>query len=267
MFGRSFGVFAAAAILGLSVLAYSDGTGSSVIYVNASATGANTGESWDNAFTSLQSALDAAISGCEIWVAEGTYKPSKEVDGTGARYRTFQLQNEVGLYGGFKGNEISRDLRNWEVNKTILSGDLNGNGKDNNDAYHVFYRLPKPGDEYINTSAVLDGFVISGGNANGAGFHGCGGGMYNSASGPTISNCTFVNNSAIFMGGAICNENASHSTIINCIFRNNTAENGGGILNSSSGIVVTDCTFANNSATKNGGGIDSRIPQQDIPFA
>lgn len=58
-------------------------------YVNDDATGANTGASWTNAYTSLQSAL--ADTCTEIWVAAGTYKPTT---GT-SRTATFQLENGV----------------------------------------------------------------------------------------------------------------------------------------------------------------------------
>jgi len=52
------------------------------LYVNVAATGNNTGESWVNAFTDLQAAMDCATAGKEIWVAQGTYLPKDAPDGT-----------------------------------------------------------------------------------------------------------------------------------------------------------------------------------------
>src|SRR5690606_15219303 len=86
---------------------------SAILYVNHSAEGDNNGTSWDNAFLLVQSALDNAVNGDEIWVATGTYYPTKQVGGTGERFRTFQMKNGVAIYGGFTGDETEKDERDW----------------------------------------------------------------------------------------------------------------------------------------------------------
>jgi hypothetical protein len=71
------------------------------IYVDADAEGDNNGDSWTDAYTDLQLALDRAEEEDQIWVAEGTYKPTAEHGGSGDRYKSFQMVNGVALYGGF----------------------------------------------------------------------------------------------------------------------------------------------------------------------
>ncbi|MGE5463637.1 MAG: hypothetical protein ACM3PS_09790, partial [Syntrophothermus sp.] len=128
---------------------------SSRIYVNANAAGMNNGTSWTNAYTGLQSALTAAISGDEIWVAAGTYTP-----GT-AKSATFQLKSGVALYGGFTGNETTIDQRDPKDNVTILSGEIGAPSNMGDNIYHV---VTASG---TNETAVLDGFTITAGNASG----------------------------------------------------------------------------------------------------
>ncbi|MBZ9571177.1 Ig-like domain repeat protein [Methanobrevibacter sp. TMH8] len=79
-----------------------------------------------------------------------------------------------------------------------------------------------------------------------------------------IINCTFINNSATVIGGAIqiMAYGDSNVDIINCTILNNFAGNGGGMFfrQSSAGniifnINVINCSLNNNSANGNGGGI------------
>ncbi|MHC4676148.1 MAG: S8 family serine peptidase, partial [Planctomycetota bacterium] len=86
-----------------------------------------------------------------------------------------------------------------------------------------------------------------------------GGGMYSYNSGPTLTNCTFIGNSAVYEGGAMSNC-SSGPTITNCAFSGNSARWGGGIYNYWSnddyGIpTLTNCTFSGNSADSDGGGM------------
>ncbi|RLB35562.1 MAG: hypothetical protein DRH12_16575 [Deltaproteobacteria bacterium] len=219
--------------------------GSSVIYyVDADATGDNDGSSWAHAYTNLQTALGVATSGDEIWVAAGTYKPTTGTD----RTATFQLKNGVALYGGFAGTEISRDQRDWEANVTILSGDIGVEGNAGDNSYHVVT------GSGTDATAVLDGFTVTGGNANvGDTVNTVGGGMYNLDGSPTLTNVTFSSNFAINNGGGMYNLSSS-PTLTNVTFSGNSSSSlGGGMGNDGSSPMLTDATFNRNFAIQGGG--------------
>jgi len=87
---------------------------------------------WRGAYAYLQDALTEAarvaeFAPVEIWVAAGVYKADQGANQTpGDREASFDLINNVALYGGFAGGEMRRDQRDWTINETILSGDLAG---------------------------------------------------------------------------------------------------------------------------------------------
>src|SRR5262245_35330260 len=153
--------------------ALEDRTVPSVWFANDDAAGLNTGRSWADAFPSLQSALAAAVSGDEIWVAGGTYQPTIAVD----RTISFVLKEGVAVYGGFAGTETLRSQRDWAAHPTTLSGDLGTPGDASDNSYHV---VTSAG---LTRAAVLDGFTVTAGNAHGGLV---GGGMYNYSSSPTV---------------------------------------------------------------------------------
>ena len=213
-------------------------------YVDGAVISSGDGKNWQEAFNTVQEALTASLAGDEIWATQGTYTPGPA--GTD-RTATFQLKPGVALYGGFSGTELSREERNWKEHITILSGDINGDddGFTNNDenVYHVVVG---------SDNAIIDGFMIIGGNANGLVDDRVGGGIHNYYSSPTITNCTFFGNSG-FDGGAI-NNTRSSPTITNCTFSENSAiMEGGGIYNWYSSPTITNCTFSQNSADRGGG--------------
>jgi hypothetical protein len=71
------------------------------VYVDGSATGANDGSSWFDAYTDLQVALLNTNSG-EIWVAQGTYTPiTCDPCNDADRLTAFAMKNNVALFGGF----------------------------------------------------------------------------------------------------------------------------------------------------------------------
>jgi len=182
-------------------------TQAAVRYVKSDATGTNTGTSWTDAYTSLQSALTAAVSGDQIWVAKGTYKPSVQVGGTGPRYASFQMKNGVFIRGGFAGTEtlVSQrtDFGVGGLNETILSGDIGTIGDNWDNCYHVVNN-PPDGATPLTSSATLEGFTIRDGNADAyGGFEALGGGMFNYSNSPTIIDCNFISNSSSNHGGGL----------------------------------------------------------------
>jgi len=239
-----------------------------VIYVDSSATGADNGSSWADAFVDLQSALAVALPGVEIWVAEGTYKPTTGTD----RGATFQLLNGVELYGGFDGTETQRNGRDWSAHVTILSGDIGTEGVTDDNSYHVVTATG------TDSTATLDGFSVTLGRADGpfpdndgGGLYNAGGNatisnvifsdnyaaysggaVYNSASSPKFLNVTLTNNSSLSEGGGMTNTNGSDTKLDGGVFANNTSGVGGGLNNYSSNPTIENTTFIGNSASNGG---------------
>ena len=244
------------------------------IYVDINVSGGlDNGSSWSNAFNTLQDGVNNATSGDEIWVAQGTYKPSawpNTSNYTAPREMHFSMKNGVGIYGGFDGTETQRDERDWENNTTTLSGDIGTVGDTSDNCYHVFYH---PNSTNLDSSAILDGFTITAGNADGVSIsfrNGAGMYMYNyPLSPPTINNCSFSGNSANLTGGGIyCRY--STLTLTNCSFSGNSANSGVGIYCPYSTLTLTNCSFSGNSANNDGGGIncqDSTLTLTNCSFS
>ncbi|MFT4598438.1 MAG: hypothetical protein ACI9WM_000685 [Arenicella sp.] len=230
-----------------------------ILYVDSSASGSNTGASWTNAYTSLESAIAAATSGDYIWVAAGTYYPSAYpagASGSSDRDYSFFLAGGVHMYGGFAGTETALAARDYATNVTILSGDIGTANTTSDNCHHVVISANE------TTTSTLDGFTVTRGNANGSGYfmvngnqiyRSLGGGMLNRNASPTISNCTFSYNTG-YNGGGMNNYYAS-PTITNCTFTYNTGTNtAGGMMNNAyCSPTITNSTFSNNTSNQIGG--------------
>ena len=226
-----------------------------VIYVNAAATGANNGSSWANAYTSLQSALAAANSPDEIWVAAATYRPDASV-----RTVSFAMKNGVGIYGGFVGTETQRTQRDPKAHVTILSGDIGTPASSIDNSYHVVTAAAT-----VTASGVLDGFTVTAGQADGdpLAFNDRGAGMWNNGGSPTLAQLTFTGNFAQGEGGALRVSGGS-PIILSSVFQGNSVGFGGhgGAIYGGAGSTITaqSCVIRSNtisSASTGGGGIES----------
>ncbi|HNQ23017.1 MAG TPA: choice-of-anchor Q domain-containing protein [Phycisphaerae bacterium] len=215
-------------------------------YVKASASGNGHGTSWANAYRSLKAALDHASQPyspvTEVWVAEGTYKPA---GAGGDRAATFTLGSGAAVYGGFTGVETDVSQRDPVRHVTILSGDLNGddgpgftNISDN--SHHV---VTASGTD---ATALLDGFVIRGGNPTGATTIN-GGGILNVGGHAIFRNCRILNNSGN-QGSGMYNTTSAGPTLINCTFSGNSAAVGTLAVVSSSTLTLIHGTLAGNTA-------------------
>jgi len=245
--------------------------GGPVIYVNQAGTGVGDGSSWTDGYTDLQPALDAAgASGGairEIWVAKGTYKPSKRTDPNDPRSATFQLLDGVALYGGFAGIEASVDQRDIDANPTILSGDLNGDDQPGfvnyeENARHVLTAL---GTVETGTT-IIDGLTIMSGYARSTNYLDArGGALYLQTPYAIISNCTFSRNfagtissnvahssgggAAVYVQLGFDIESPHSSSFYNCRFIDNeTIGTGAAVFLSSGDAAFKDCFFQNNKA-------------------
>lgn len=212
----------------------------SVLRVNPQSTATEDGLTWDSGFKTITAAIAAAgqptdPNVVEIWVKQGTYSET-----------TFVMQTNVNVYGGFIGNETTKESRNWKVNETILTPIAVGK--------RVIIRT----DATSLKIAVWDGFTITGASGN----TGSGGGAWLNR-GNTLRNCKVINNHASAtgnaFGGGVYMDNGS--TLENCIISGNSAKSsGGGIAcgsnNTYEPIKIINCVVENNVANVSGGGIN-----------
>ncbi len=215
------------------------------VFVDADADGAKNGTSWSDAYDSLHKALEAAASNSIIWVAEGTYLPTNDGD----RAKSFELPDSVWLFGGFDGSESELYERNLQDHLTILNGDIGIQGEVSDNSIHVVI---------AGNHTRLDGFTISGGNADST----CtlceygGGILADACKDVRISNCILRDNYASVQGGALCNNFGTGPVYIDsCKFFNNHAAYGGAIDCHDTPSEITRSVFAGNSASIYGGAI------------
>jgi hypothetical protein len=279
-----------------------------------SSTGHFDGSSWANASSDLQLTINQSQPGDQIWVAAGTYYPNREANQPDVlsptdRDNAFVLKSGVKIYGGFAGTETELSQRPQSLltvnmaQSSVLSGDFNnddqtfGSGSElmftgrNENAYHVVLAIGTE-DTPISGETLLDGFVITGGNANAwesldiNGYNlskQWGGGIVNVYSNAIYKNITVrtnsadlgaagmynfhsnikVTNSALILnlnsyeygGGGFYNEQ-SDLTATNVLIAGNAASSGGGIVNNNnSESVLTNVTIANNHVYYFGGAI------------
>ena len=223
------------------------------IYVDSAATGGGDGGSWSTAYNDLQDALAVLQPGDSIWVAKGTYFPD---GGNGDNLVSFDITVPCHVLGGFEGVETHASQRDWQVNRTILNGDLGGDDE-------------RVGDTVVNTEdnsesifeirseegCVLDGFEIAGATQFG---------LLISASGSDLQAVELFNlivRDNFFTrdpGGGVEVDNPSHIRMEQVAFSNNHGAPALSVFQSDPAgrihMELRDCSFEGNTSPVVAGG-------------
>ena len=185
-----------------------------IFYVNgASAASSPQGRTWEDAFPSIQPAIDAAtatiensetVTACSVWVARGTYAVYAE-----NKRDSIVLAPGISLFGGFSGTESFVDERSPDADETILSG----LGADESERVYTIVTGA--------SNSVLDGFTITGGDSDGNNLiliSSCGAGVFAYfVDDMTVRSCKFIENHATAFGAAIYSV-GNNVQIEDCVF-------------------------------------------------
>ncbi len=210
-----------------------------IIYVKPTATGTGSGNSWANATSNLQGAIDAN-GVTKVFVAVGNYP---------APANSFVMKNNVAIYGGFDPANNITTLAHSRILPTVTEGGSVLNGENARRVINNYNGTD------LNNTAILDGFTITGGylyNTSGAG-------IYNFYSNPSFYNLVIKGNSAVSGGGVGNYYSAPVFTNVEIINNSAGEGTGGGMNNNYSSPVLTNVNISNNYAQKQGGAIYNGI--------
>ncbi len=252
-----------------------------LLYVKSNASGLNNGTNWTNAYTDLQSALTAMNSGGGmIWVASGTYKPGSGSSsrtstftlpngivifggfaGTESGIPERNIASNVSIISGNIGIAEDSTDNTYHV-VTLSSGGTatldgctitGGYSTDNGGAVYLYSgTLTMKNCIIKNNYTQTRGNVYTEGNAAGLFLTNClfinnvsgyyGGALHINGGSPTIINCTFSSNSAVFSAGAIFV--GSPTSINNSIIWGNTAGSSSYQIDASSTLTLNNSCYS-----------------------
>ncbi|ALJ06044.1 hypothetical protein APS56_13290 [Pseudalgibacter alginicilyticus] len=193
------------------------------IYVDYTATGANDGSSWTDAYTSIQTAVDYVSINEEIRIAKGIH-----IEGA----RIIISHADAILKGGYDTSTNVQD------GITTLDGE---------NTYAIMWI------NQVTSGTVLENFTFINGSAQrGAAIE------INNAT-PELYNINFIDNNATSSGGALYLSYGASPILGNVVFDNNStgSGSGGAIIAINSTLTINNATFTNNNVQSYGGAVDN----------
>jgi hypothetical protein len=193
---------------------------SKVKFVKTAATGAGDGSSWDDAYGNIQTALNAASSGYQVWVAAGTYAAPATANG-------YTFKSGVSLYGGFAatGYPNSTSGRTLTGAPNTILGNKFGNTVS----------LAGTGANNLLQDVAINGFLINHEKGHGL--------SVGYATGISVDNCTIAH---VLDQGVSLSMYGSGISFTNTRFTGNQFEgsmiNGDGMY-----AYFTNCEFSGNT--------------------
>ncbi len=200
-------------------------------------------------YATIQSAINAAVDGDEVVIADGTY--------TGDGNRDLD----------FNGKAITVRSASSDPASCIINCQHQGYGM-------LFYQGEGPGTLVDGLTIADAGYTYTDGGAVvcnssdptivNCAFTGClgeaGGAIVRSGSSATFTSCTITNNWAYVGGGIACRRDSA-VTMTRCTIEDNSAQFGGGISCGASSLTLVHCDVIGNAAeqttsTSTGGAID-----------
>lgn len=203
------------------------------VYVTTTGAGTRNGNSWSNATSKLQCAIDA-VGAQKVLVSTGNYNVGSS---------SYVMKNNVEIYGGFDPANGIDDLSDTRILPNPVAN-TEGSVLNGLNTRPLIWNF----NNGVNSSAVLDGFTLKNGHSVN------GGAIHSRSVSPTFRNLWIKNNTASADGGAIYNENSVSSVISNVTIENNTASYGSGMFNKNgSSPTLNNVIIRNNTANNDGG--------------
>ena len=160
------------------------------------------------------------------WWQQVTYYPTGNQQGTDRTAAFSVLRDGLNIIGGYPGRGGTRNRGNYN---TFLSGNIGNPFSTSDNSYHVVTV------KLAGANSGFDGFIITGGYADGSGDSASanGGGIYSQGNdandnGFYLTNSVVINNTALYNGGGLYNV-SNMTQLTNCVFTGNAAGSGSAI--------------------------------------